>query len=360
MFCSNCGKTLEDNMLFCPFCGSRSELIEVYTPNSGELSFERFNFSMRIHNAAYNVNFITGRTSLTGTVESGTLNVGDQVRLRQNNGAIIIEFKYGVYRVLQLAINNRTVNKIAAGDTATVVIERLENTYPVNLVGHFLFAVEKDNQNRQSSPEMKILEEMAPMISGRGSVGKEAAPSASFNAFYSAPSGPAPGSIPNPQPAPQVNTYANPNPQPGPIGGTYANPNPQTAPPVNTYSNPNPQPGPMGGAYVNPNPVVLEARVGLRTGKGLSAFSAANTGKLKVTPEGADFFMTLGKSAHNHSYSLDQIADTKFNVTHAGIQPILGYTVTLKGGTEYVYTYSPVQKNKMQSIDAILRSKLTH
>ena len=104
---------------------------------------------------------------------------------------------------------------------------------------------------------------------------------------------------------------------------------------------------------------VLEALVGLRTGKGLSMFSMMNSGKIRVSSSGVEYSNTLmGKSANNHSYSFLDVADTKFSMTHAGLQPLFGYTVTLKNGTQYVYTYSPVQKNKMHSIDATIRSQI--
>ena len=84
-----------------------------------------------------------------------------------------------------------------------------------------------------------------------------------------------------------------------------------------------------------------------------------NSGIITVSAAGVAYRNAIGPRANNHSYSFDQIADTSFSLTHVGLNPQAGYNVLLKDGTKYIYTYSPIQKNKMNTIDAAIRANIS-
>ena len=113
----------------------------------------------------------------------------------------------------------------------------------------------------------------------------------------------------------------------------------------------------LGGIFgnVHQNGQEASALVNLRTGN----FMVNNMGRLTATPSGVYYSVYVVGQKHNHSYSLEEVADTSFTATHVALQPYFSYKVTLKSGVVYDYIYSPFQKNQMRAIDAIVRSKLS-
>lgn len=102
----------------------------------------------------------------------------------------------------------------------------------------------------------------------------------------------------------------------------------------------------------------LTAYVGLRTGKGITILSMANSGKLTVTPAGVSYTIVMGGKSKSHSYTFGEIAETKFTMSHSGLQPLFAYTVTLKDARKYIYTYVPFQRSKLNSIDAVIHQNM--
>lgn len=103
----------------------------------------------------------------------------------------------------------------------------------------------------------------------------------------------------------------------------------------------------------------ISITINYQTGK--SAFGTNTIGKLSVSSSGVEFTSSFSLSSKqvNHSYRFDQIRSTEFKMTRAGISPLFGYRVTLKDGTLHQYVYSPVQKSKLQEIDAVIKSKIS-
>lgn len=91
-----------------------------------------------------------------------------------------------------------------------------------------------------------------------------------------------------------------------------------------------------------------------------SAFGTTTVGKLSISPSGVSFAVSFSLSTKslNHSYSFSDIRATEFKMTRMGLQPQLGYNVTLKDGTVHEYAYDIIRKSALQRIDEVIRSQI--
>ena len=93
-------------------------------------------------------------------------------------------------------------------------------------------------------------------------------------------------------------------------------------------------------------------------GGGWTIFSMSIGGNLAISDAGVSYTGSVS-SGGNHSYRFDQIKSTSFEMTHVGLTPIFGYIVHLKNGETHKYGYSPLLKSSLQSIDDVIKSKIT-
>ena len=98
--------------------------------------------------------------------------------------------------------------------------------------------------------------------------------------------------------------------------------------------------------------------VNLRKGKGYTAFSVKMfPGYLEASEEGVKY-TGMVQHGDDHSYAYHMIESAELKMTHAGLNPLFAYHVTLKSGTTYIYTYSPFLRPKMNAINATIQTKM--
>lgn len=103
----------------------------------------------------------------------------------------------------------------------------------------------------------------------------------------------------------------------------------------------------------------ISVLVNLMTGSGWTAFSAMSMGNLTAGPDGVSYqAKAIGVQRYSHSYNYSDISNTEIKMTHLGVMPQAGYCVTLKDGTKHTYVYSVLLKDKIRSLDTLIRSQM--
>lgn len=113
-----------------------------------------------------------------------------------------------------------------------------------------------------------------------------------------------------------------------------------------------------GGAQRSGSVIPQKVVVNFIKGSGWTVFSMTLGGYLAVSDAGVSYTGLLG-SGNDHSYPFESIQRVSFEMTHLGLQPVFGYMVYLKSGEKYKYGYSPFFKSQLESIDAVIKSKMT-
>ncbi|MBO4468392.1 MAG: hypothetical protein J5766_03735 [Clostridia bacterium] len=333
MFCYNCGKEIGISN-FCPFCGVRINP----APNMAGAPVKQEEnkpvddkFSMNITDTI----IVSGKgLVLVGVIEKGKVFVNQQVSITDIDGKAFV--------ILAMNKGNERIEVANPGESVSILISGAEGIDKDSVKGKVLQPFEQKIENKETVNYDEVFSDIAGPVS---------------NVNYSEViQQPTVDQTDKTSGADQNNAYPNQNSVNPDLNNTYPNQN-------TVYPNQNNvTPGQINADPYSGNSMQgfnLTATVGLRTGKGLSFLSMTNTGKMTVTPAGVTYSIVMGVNKHTHSYAFSEVASTKFSMTHAGLQPLFGYTVTLKDGRSFIYYYSPFQKSKMQSIDATIHQNMT-
>lgn len=316
MYCYNCGKKIEGRK-FCPYCGAEIITAPARTESIQAADVKAVDdlFSMNISDAFT----VSGKgLVLDGIIKDGNIHINQEV--------CVSDFEKKTFTVLGLLNKeHKRLDAAQKGDFVSVLIGGAEKIDKNSFIGKVLTSVELQNDTTE---ETINYDDIFSDIAGQVSSGSIASDSngAVFENKTSIPNDSSWVNLNIPNKESQNTFYPEQN-------------------ALFTQNNQNP----------NMQSYNLSAIVGLRTGKGITVLSVMNQGKLNVTPFGVSYSSILGS---NHTYSFNDIAETKFTMTHVGLQPVFAYTVTLKNGTDYIYMYSPLQKAKMQSIDATIHQNM--
>ena len=326
MFCYNCGKQLPDQAKFCSYCGAKLESDNTQSSpieEAAEVSLKNETkapeFSLIIEDA-FPIPF--SGAVIRGMVEDGTIGI--------NQAVIIQDFADTSFKISGLENSGANVETAQEGDYIGMLLSGLSFSNKEDLIGKRVIGAVYEESTQDNG-------EFIPNIAGP----------ISYNGTE-APVNNVPPQEPSQQQQSEGYAQQNFNPQ--------QNTNPQNNAPANNSSFVQTPPAENQNNY--DNSFYMTALVTLRTGNGATIFSAIESGTLTVTSNGITYEAKLGSSKRNHSYGIDQIAHTKLGFTHAGLQPYLGYTVTLKNGTTHVYVISPIYYNKFKTIDAYILSKM--